>query len=240
MAAHFTGPILNEAKSSGAREWFSELPMQIDPDYHVWYSDFDKTIDETNEYTIVKDSGATVAIGTDAAQGTCVITSTATTENDGGLLMSIQESWKLSAAKPLWFECKVKCNDADQTDLFFGLAKQVATNPENTLTDPDRIGFQVADGDADILYVGELNGAGNTGTTTSTDLEDDTYVKLGFYWDGVNQVKYFIDRELVASESTATSIPQDEELAIALFSLSGSATGTRATTIDYVMVVQKR
>jgi hypothetical protein len=238
--SHFTGPLLNVDKSRGDREWFSKLPIGQEPDYHVWMSDFDKTIDTTNEYTIVKDSGATVAIGTDAAQGTCVITSTATTENDGGLLMSIQESWKLASAKPLWFECKAKCNDVDQTDLFFGLAKQVATNPENTLTDADRIGFQVADGDASVLYVGELDGAGNTGTDSSVDMADDTYMTFGFYWDGVNKVKYFLNRALVASESTAANIPQDEELAIALFSLSGSATGTRATTIDYVRVVQKR
>jgi len=235
--SHFTGPLLNVEKNRGLRESYSNLPIGQETDYHTWMSDFDKTLDATNEYVVVKDGGATAAIGTDAAQGTLIITSTATTDNDGGLVMSIQESWKLATGKPCWFRTKVKNNKVAQSELFFGLAVQVATNPENCATAADRIGFEVLDGDASILYVGEKGGALNTGTDSGIDMVNDIYVDLAFYFNGKGRVDYYINEVKIASD---TNVPDDEELAIALYSLSGDNLGTRATTIDYVYVCQKR
>ena len=47
-----------------------------------------------------------------------------------------------------------------------------------------------------------------------------------------------IKDKLVATHST--NIPDDENLAIAAMSLSGSASGTRVTTIDYLMGARTR
>jgi hypothetical protein len=127
----------------------------------------------------------------------------------------------------VWFETRLQCNDADQTDICVGLTVNFATNPEAMLTAADRIVFEVDDGDASILCK----------TDSGVDLVDDTDVTLGFRVSGTGLVEFFVNRKLVATHTT--NIPTTE-LALAAMSLSGSATGTRSTKIDYIFASATR
>jgi hypothetical protein len=51
-------------------------------------------------------------------------------------------------------------------------------------------------------------------------------------------VTFFVNGRKVAQHTT--NIPDDENLALAAMSLSGSASGTRATTLDYIIGAQTR
>ena len=83
MAVHFTGPILFAGKDS-PRKWFENLPVDKNPDYVTYMDDFTGiALDTTNDWTVVKDSSATAALGADAESGTLVLTSQATTDDDG-------------------------------------------------------------------------------------------------------------------------------------------------------------
>ena len=83
MAVHFTGPILFAGKDS-PRNWFENLPVDKNPDFVTYMDDFTGiALDTTNDWTVVKDSSATAALGADAESGTLVLTSQATTDNDG-------------------------------------------------------------------------------------------------------------------------------------------------------------
>lgn len=239
MSVHFTGPILNVEKNKGDREWFSKLPIGMEPDYIQYYNDFlsDKDYDTTNKWAEVKDSGAAVAIVDDALNGEIALTSTATTDDDGASIQTTEENWKLESAKKLWFETKIKIADVDQVDAFVGLITNFATNPEAALTTADRVGFQINDGDEDIVCKSEKDGTEES-TSSGKDMVNATYVKLGFYWDGVDTVKFFVDRSLVASHSA--TYPDDENLAIGFSQISGVATGTQSMTVDYVWVVKQR
>lgn len=237
--SHFTGPLLNEEKRRGSREWFSKLPIGKEPDYVEYFNDFlsAEDVDTTNAWTIVKDSSAAVAVVADATNGEVSLTSEATTDDDGSCLMSAQENWILTSGKRLWFECKAKLSDVDDMDAFIGMTDAIATNPENTLTDPDRVGFQVNDGDASVLCKTE-DGGSETSTDSGVDLVDDTYKTFGFYWDGAASVEFYIDRAKVATHTTG--ITEDEKLCINLFELSGSDSGTKSMTVDYVYVCKER
>ena len=80
MATHFKGPILY----SSARKGLENLQVGVWPDQAVFLDDFTGiAIDTTNDWTVVKDSGATVAISADTATGVVALTSAATTDNDG-------------------------------------------------------------------------------------------------------------------------------------------------------------
>ena len=137
----------------------------------------------------------------------------------------------------MFFQTRIKNNDVDQTDICVGFTVNFATNPENMLTATDRIVFQVDDGDASILCKTEKDGT-ETSTDSGIDMVDDTYIKLGIACSGTGKVEFFINDKLVATHST--NIPDDENLAIAAMSLSGSASGTRVTTIDYLMGARTR
>ena len=65
MTVHFTGPVLFAGKD-GQRKWFADLPVSNNPDYVVYMDDFTGiAIDKTNDWTELKDTDATVAIGAD-------------------------------------------------------------------------------------------------------------------------------------------------------------------------------
>lgn len=237
MAVHFTGPVLFTGKNSPG-PWWTDQPVSNNTDYVSYMDDFTGiAIDGTNDWNIsVKDSGATTAIVADTLNGEIAITSAATTDDDGGSIQG-NEIFKVQTDKSIWFETRIKCNDADQTDICVGLTVNFVTNPENMLTAADRIVFQVNDGNASILCKTEKNGT-ETSTDSGIDLVDDTYIRLGFWAYSTGSVQFFVNRQLVATHTT--NIPDDEELAIAAMSVSGSATGTRVTTIDYLFCAADR
>lgn len=238
MAVHFTGPVLY-AGVNGSKKWFADLPVGVNPDYVVLMDDFTGiTLDATNDWTVVKDSGAAAALGADAESGTLVLTSTATTDNDGSSVQG-NEIFALSASRDIWFETKCLVTDAEGSamDLCVGLTVNFATNPEAMLTAADRIVFQVDDGDSNIDCVTEKDGSATT-TDSGIDIASGTNVTLGFHVKGTGSVEFFINRSKVATHTA--NLPDDENLTIGAMELSGSATGTKSATFDYLLASQTR
>ena len=233
MATHHNTPVLYSGYAAGYKD-LREMPMSINPDYFSLEDDFVYELD--TGWTAIKDSGATVAIVADTVGGELAITSAGTTENDGGSVQG-NEIFAVAANKNMFFQTRIKNNDVDQSDICVGFTVNFATNPENMLTATDRIVFQVDDGDASILCKTEKDGT-ETSTDSGVDMVDDTYIKLGIACSGTGKVEFFINDNLVATHGT--NIPDDENLAIAAMSLSGSASGTRVTTIDYLMGARTR
>jgi hypothetical protein len=234
-ATHYSGPLRYSGKGdTGA--WGTGLTIAADTDVVYFMDDFiGNALDGTNDWAIVKDTGAAAAIGADILNGVLTLTSAATTDNDGASVQG-NEIFKARADKSLWFETRLQCTDATQTDICVGLTTNFVTNPEAMLTSPDRIVFQIDDENSSILCKTELGGV-ETSTDSGVDLVNSTYVTLGFRVIGTGQVQFFVNRELVATHTTNITL---EELALAAMSLSGSATGTRVTTIDYLFAAQTR
>lgn len=234
----FSGPVLYSGTNTNAYlAGMADMPIGINPAVFSLVDDFvGVALDATNSWTVVKDAGAAVGIVADTVGGELAITSTATTDDDGGSIQG-NEIFAVAANTGIFFSTRVKCNDADQTDLCFGLTVNFATNPEAMLAAADRIVFQVNDGNASILCKTEKNGT-ETSTDSGVDLADNTYVVLSFNVSGTGAVTFFVNGRQVAQHTT--NIPDDENLAIGAMSVSGSATGTRATTIDYILASQTR
>lgn len=232
----FTNPILYAGRGNG-RGAFEDLPMGLaSVDHVVVWDDFTGiALDGTNDWTIVKDTGATVGIAADTANGVLTITSTATTENDGGSIQG-NEIFLPASGRTIWFMTRLQNNDADQTDVCAGLTINFATNPEAILTATDRICFQINDEDASILCKTESGGT-ETSTDSGVDLADNTNVDLAIKVEGTGIVRFYVNGNLVASHTT--NIPATE-LTPAIMSLSGSNSGTRATLVDYVLAAQTR
>ena len=237
MAVHFTGPVLY-AGVNGSKKWFADLPVGVNPDYVVLMDDFTGiALDATSDWTVVKDSGASAAIGADAESGTLILSSAATTDNDGASVQG-NEIFRVASGRDIWFETKCWITDAeeDNMDLCVGLTINFATNPEAMLTATDRIVFQINDGGTSILAITEKNG---TETSTDTGLDAAAFSQtLGFHVKGTGSVEFFVNRVKVATHTT--NIPDDENLAIGAMQLSGSASGTKSANIDYLLASQTR
>jgi hypothetical protein len=217
------------AKSGADISWTNEL------DFCRRFYDFQE-YDDTDIFTSITDSGASVDVASDAACGVLELTSDATTENDGASIQEAAETWRLSSTKSLWYQAKVKVADADEVDAFVGLAVAHSTNPEALAAAADRIGFQVDDGNASILCKSEKDGT-ETSTDSGVDLSDDTYVELGIYWNGA-AAEFYVDGQKVATHTTNN--PDDENMAISAYQISGSASGTQKMSIDYAGCCQER
>jgi hypothetical protein len=235
---HFSGPVLySGANNTAYFAGMADMPIGVNLSVFSLLDDFvEVAIDSTNNWTVVKDASASVAIVADTVGGEVALTSAATTDNDGASIQG-NEVFSVDADKVLYFQTRLKCNDAAQTDICVGLTVNFVTNPENMLTAADRIVFQVDDGNASILCKTEKGGV-ETSTDSLVDLENDTYVVLGFQAVGTGVVYFFINGRLVATHQT--NIPDTENMALAAMSLSGSASGTRATTLDYIFGAQTR
>lgn len=216
--------------------WYEGLPIKADPDYLVQFDDFDQVaLDTTNDWTVVKDTGASAALAADTLNGRLLLTSAATTDNDGASVQK-NEIYKVAAGRTIWFKTKVQMSDATQMDGMWGLAVNFATNPENALAAADRICFQKDDGDPSILCKTESGGT-ETSTDSGVDMADATDVELGFRVDGTGKVDFYVNDQLVATHTTNITTT---EMTLVLFSLSGDTTGTKSSSIDYVLGAQTR
>mgnify|MGYP001315869681 FL=1 len=243
MATHFKGPILFSAQ----RPALENLNIARWNDQFIQFDDYDHgAIDETLRWVIVKDSGASVAVVADARSGEVNLNSTATTENDGASLQGHEEYFSLpsTAGDKMYYETRIKTSDVDQMDILVGMTETFATNPEAALLSANIIGFLLADGSAVISGVTEATGSATTVTldTSLSTLTNDTYVTLGFVAtkgnsDGNDTVEFFINRK--SAGTTTLTIPT-ANMKMMVMSLSGDATGTKVTTLDYMMGAQDR
>jgi hypothetical protein len=241
MAVHFTGPVLFAGKE-GQRKWFNDLPIDKNPDYVTYMDDFTGvSLDDTDDWTVIKDSSASADIAADVVGGALTLSSQATTDNDGASIQG-NEIFAVASGKDIWFETKITPTDAEGNaiEICIGLTVNFATNPEAMLTAADRIVFQVDDGDSNIDCVTEKDGTATT-TDSVIDIESGTAVTLGFHVKSTNiatSVEFFVNRNLVATHTD--NIPDDENLALGAMELSGSATGTKSMNIDYMFASQTR
>lgn len=236
-----SGPLHNrdEGGFDRPRALFSGMP--IGPDAHLnWssvYDDFQgKAANLTDTWTSTKDASASVALSS-AENGTLVISSAATTDNDGGAIQMIA-SFLVKTGKKLFFEARVKVSSAADCDMFVGLSEALATNPEDIIAAGcARVGFEINDGAATILTSID-NDTATTLVSSGKSASDATFVRLGFRTDG-GSIRFYVDRTLVATRDIPSAIAAIP-LSPSFFGLSGSASGTHTRTIDYIMAMQER
>jgi len=235
MTTSFRAPITYAG--TGAYKAFRGLTQTVNLDQTVIFDDFTGVaLDGTNDWTVVKDSGASAAISADAVNGILALTSAATTDNDGSSIQG-NEIFAVEAGRTMWFQTKLQSSDADDQDVCAGFTVNFATNPEAMLTAADRIVFQVDDGDGSILCKTEKDGT-ETSTDSGVDLADATDVELAIIVEGTGIVEFYINGKLRATHTA--NIPDDENLTVGIMQLSGSNTGTKSVSVDYVLAGQTR
>jgi len=218
------------------------MPIGVDQlcDYAVFFDDFvTSVINVTDTYLgTVVDTSQEPLLGTDLENGQLKLPSAATTDNNGSSIQMVQTSFLVKSGKKLWFEARVKVSDADQGEMFIGLAENFATNPEAVIVDGiARVGFELVDGLATINTVID-DDTTPTRTVLSSSMADDTFVKLGFRTDG-GHIRFYVNRALVSTQAIPSAIAAIT-LGPAFMHISGNATGTHSAHMDYWLAVQER
>lgn len=189
--------------------------------------------------TVEAGSGSATEALTDMVNGVLLLTNDDADDDSDEILRPI-EAWKLVSGYPLYAEIRFKVSDATQLDFWFGLI--ASGNAGYFAGIDDGVYFRKDDGDANIDFCTEYN-TNITATDTGIDLEDATWIRLGFHWDGDATIRYFVirdsDRYILAMGAQTTYICQDQELQLGFGIRNGEAVA-KQLWVDYTKVCQKR
>ncbi len=230
MANLTTTRFPNGLTNVGVDAPFADLKMPAPTLFHTYFEDFDYYV--AGDWTVTEtDSGATQALA-DGDGGLLLITNTAA-DNDLVSLQKKGESFLFESGKRLFFEARFKVNDATESDVVIGL--QITDTTPLDVT--DGVFFIKADGAATVNLLVEKN---NTATTTSSvaTMADDTFITLGFYYDGSTQIQYSVNGTVLGT-SVTTNLPDDEALTVTM-ALQNGAAAAKTMTVDYVFVAKER
>jgi len=220
----------NGVTNVGEGSMFADMGQNSPSSFHNYFNDFDTYA--AADWTVTEtDAGATQAL-TDGDGGLLLITNTAA-DNDLVALQKKGESFRFASGKKLWFEARFKVSDATQSDLVMGL--QITDSTPLDVT--DGVFFIKADGAATVNLLVEKN---NTATTTSSvaTMVDDTFITLGFFYDGDSTIYYFVNGALGGS-SVTTNLPDDEDMTVS-FAIQNGEAAAKTMTIDYINVAKER
>lgn len=208
--------------------------------YHVWWDDFDDfaAADWVITTTEAGAGSATEAIG-NLDGGVLVLTNDAADDDNDWLQYSGRdasgavETFKFQSGKKLWFKARLKVSDATQSDFVIGL--QITDTSPLAVT--DGVYFRKDDGDANLDFEVLKDSAGTSSAAIST-VSNDTWMTLGFFYDGVSAIYVFKDDNLIKT-SAVTGLPDDEELTISFGIQNGEAVA-KIMSIDYILVAKER
>tara|TARA_R110000868_G_scaffold88513_1_gene246762 strand:+ start:378 stop:1073 length:696 start_codon:yes stop_codon:yes gene_type:complete len=208
----------------------------VDPTvYHTYFDDFD-TYTAGQWIVTETQAGATQAL-TNADGGILLLTNSAA-DDDLNALQKVGESFLIATGKEAYFKARFKVSDAIQSDFVIGLQITDAT----PLAVTDGIYFRKDDGDAFLDFVVMKNSTATTASAIYT-VVNDTYLTVGFYFNGVNEIQYFAGTNslnpTLLGKSVITNLPNNEELTISFGIQNGEAVA-KTMSIDYIFASKAR
>jgi hypothetical protein len=239
MATNLAGPLRPGNAPGGVSTDFEYGPLGAYPaqdpsKVHEYWNDFDNYV--TGEWTETLGSG-TIAVATATVDGGALVLTTVTTSDDAFTGAQAKGAFLGAADKRLWFKTRLQVDDATETDVVAGLY----------VTDTSPVASAPADG----VYFIKLDGGltvdlrvSNGGTTTTlsglASMANATMIELAFAYDpNAARVDAFVNGIRVGS-APATNFPAGDLLRPSLGVQNGSAVGTRALTVDYVLAAKER
>ena len=220
----------NGVTNVGEDSPFADLTMPAPTKFHTYYEDFDYYV--AGNWTVTEtQAGATQAL-TDGDGGLLLITNTAA-DDDLVALQKVGESYRFASGKELFFEARFKVSDATQSDVVIGLQITDAT----PLDVSDGVFFIKADGSTSVSLLVEKNGTATTTSSVAT-MANDTFISLGFYYNGASSIVYSVNG-VVKGTSVTTNLPDDEDMTVSIALQNGEAVA-KTMTVDYVFVAKER
>lgn len=160
----------------------------------------------TGDYVLTQATAGTAAIST-AAPGVLEIDCNSTTATQGVNLQRVKSVFKPAADKHIWAEFKVKVVDTyDKAELFVGLSDvETGIIASSANASDNHIGWQCVTDDGVLLFSAEKAGTG--ATKAAATIAEDTYIKLGFYVNGVTEIEQYVNGVLTGTNHVTANIP---------------------------------
>ncbi len=202
---------------------------------HIWFDDFNYY--DSSEWTVsTTEAGglsATEAIQ-DADGGIFKITSD-NASSDADYLQFGSENFQLESGKKSWFVAKFAVSAGDNSSIVMGM-QITDTTP---LTVSDGVYFKI-DGDSALDFYVEDNST-ETSSANITTVSNDTYIETAWYYNGVDEVAYFVDGNQLGNVGV-TNLPTNsaDDLTVSFGLLNNAVDTTPSMSIDYILMGKER
>jgi len=156
------------------------------------------------DYTLTQSVTGAAAIST-TTPGVLELDSNSTTATQGANLQRLKACIIPAAGKHIWAEFKVKVVDTfDKVEMFVGLsASDTAIIASGVLHSDNNIGWYCDTDNGVLLFSGEK--AGVPAAKAAATIAEDTWIRLGFYVDGVTSIQQYINGVAVAGGTIPTA-----------------------------------
>jgi hypothetical protein len=199
---------------------------------HTFFDDFDRYL--ASNWTVTLIGTGTQAL-TAGDGGLLLLTNTAA-DDDQITMQNTVATFLMEAGKPAFFQARFKVSDATQSDLQIGLVVTDTTPLDAT----DGIYFMKDDGDAQLdVYVRKDATTGSTSATNVATVVSDTYMTVGWAYNGKDEVAFFVNNVKVSSLSGASTYLPDAALAVSVSVKNGEAVA-KTMTVDYLFAAKDR
>ncbi len=235
--SRFTKGVTNAANGTTMGQLIIPDPTSV----HIFMEDFNKFVPDDWIITRIH-NGATVGDETITdADGGVLAFYPGNADNDSTFFQwkgtsrieTASEIFAFESGKKLWLKARFKVSDTGDSDFIVGL-QTADTTP---LTAPVAgVWFQSDDGDDYLDLRVFSSSAAVLDQTAIHTMVDNTYVNVGFYYDG-SKLYWFINDVEVGS-SAGLAVPTTE-LTISFGVQNGSATA-RTKSEDYICVIKER
>ena len=232
--SRFTSGVTTVAKSAPLGMYGLPDPTQ----WHTYFNDFVTYV--AGDWTVTEVGTGSRAL-TDINGGALLITNAAA-DNDRNELQKVGESFLMAAGKKAFFKARFKVSDATQSDFLIGLAVTDTTlqGAVSGAGVTDGIFFNKDDGDALLDFNVQKNATtGQTRAAGIATVVSDTFLTVAWYFDGVNEVKYYVDDvQRGTLDGSSTYLP-DTELTVSFAMMNGEAVA-KTMTLDYIFASIER
>lgn len=209
------------------------MPFLDPTKYIVFWEDFHRyTAADWVITTTEAGAGSATEALTDGHGGLLLVTNDAA-DNDNDFFQNVKEQFRFTAGKKAWFEARFKTSDATQSDIVVGL--QITDTSPLDVT--DGVFFLKSDGVTTVDFIVEKDSVQTTSGSCAT-MANDTFIKLGFYYDGSSAIQVWVSDALVDTVATNT-LPNDEDVSVSFGIQNGEAVA-KTLTVDYLLAVMER
>lgn len=210
-----------------------DLPFPDPTAVYGFFDDFGAFTAADWTITTTEAGSGNATEATAAGSGGLLVITNDDADNDADFLQWKTEFFKFASGKKAWFKARFKVSDATQSDVVIGL--QITDTTPLTVT--DGVYFRKDDGDANIDLVVVKDSTATTASAIAT-MADDTFVTLGFFYDGKSTIHYSVDG-VIKGQSVTTNLPDDEELTVS-FGVQNGEAAAKVLTVDYILAVRER
>jgi len=217
----------------GETNLFADM-VQPDPTlFHEYWNDFDTYA--AGDWTVTEtQAGATQALT--AGDGGLLLLTNSAADDDLVALQKNPAAFTFTAGKKTFFRCRFKVSDATQSDVVIGLQIVDAT----PLDVSDGIYFLKADGSTSFSFICRKNATtGSTSASNVATLADDTFIELGFYYDGESKVAYEVNGSVIGSLDASSAYLPDTTCTVS-FALQNGEAAAKTMTVDYIYAAKER